>query len=258
MVKIALQLWANELAEIFHENYRGDAVIYDSVELALQAAEDSKLDMINLLTIDFLENRERLDLEPVLVGVHSDEGVTERYVIVVRDDSDTADFTDLRGKNVLFGITGERRLCTMWLDVLLMRHGLQRSEDYLRVQSVEKTSQALFPVFFGQEDACLVTERAFRTMAELNPQIANEMRVVARSPGLVAGLMCISPTCTPETRQLILDSSMSLHEKAAGRQILALFGVNRVRRFQSQYLDAVTSLLEEHEQLTTAEQGVTR
>ena len=254
--QIAMQLWTAELASILQEKYRGIAVIYDDAEEALQSVVDGKTDLITLPTIDYLTHGEGLGLEPVLVGVYSDGSITERYVLVVRDDSGAAGLVDLGGQDLLLGATSVPRICQLWLDVLLMRGGLPTSQSHLRLQYVDRASQAVLPVLFGQHEAAVVTERAFQTMVELNPQIGAEMRVVARSPEVVAGLTWISPSCAGEVRELVLAASQTMHEKVAGRQILSLFGMKRVDLFRPQNLHSIRALFDEHRALSRERQPV--
>ena len=254
--QIAMQLWTDELTSIFQRRYRGNAVIYDDAEAALQSVKEGKTDLINLLTIDYLERGEGLGLEPAFVGVYSDGRITERYVVIVRDDSPTAELADLGGQDLLLGVTAGPRICLLWLDVLLMRSGLPTSESHFRLHQVERASKAVLPVLFGQYEVAAVTERSYRTMAELNPQVAVETRVIAQSPEVLGGLTWISPSCTGETRELALEASKTMHEKAAGRQILSLFGMRRVDLFQPQYLDSIRALFEEHRALIRERQPV--
>ena len=254
--QIAIQLWTDELASIFRARYRGIAVIYDDAEAALQSVRDGRTDLINLLTIDYFEHGEGLGLEPALVGVYSDGSIMERYVVVVRDDSDTAGLADLADQSLLVGTAAAPRICLMWLDVLLMRSGLPASESHFRLRYVERASQAVLPVLFGQYEAGAVTERAFRTMVELNPQIESEIRVITRSPEVMAGLTWISPGCSDEVRTLALEASKAMHEQAAGHQILNLFGMRRVDLFKPQYLSSIRALFGEHRELTRARQPI--
>jgi len=77
------------------------------------------------------------------------------------------------------------------MDVLLWRSGLDAGETFFEeIQEVSKVSQAVLPVFFDQADACIAPMDAFRTMAELNPQLEEELWVIDTSPGFCQAVVC--------------------------------------------------------------------
>ena len=212
------------------------------------ALDEGAVDLINLPTLDFLSIRDRYALEPALVGVYDDGHPSERFVLVVHGRSGFVDLADLKGVDLLVGIAGDERIWLLWLDVLLARQGRPESGDHFRRHSVETASAALLPVFFGQKEICVVDERAFETMAELNPQIGQQLVIMATSPDLLTGLLAISPSSSPGVRRLTVSSGTAMHEKTQGQHILELFGMQRVVPFKPEYLDSVVSLVEEHEQ----------
>ena len=250
---VAMQLWTRELAIVFAEGYSGVATIYDDLDKVTTALDDGAVDLINLPTLDYLSIQDHYRLEPALVGQYIDGQLSERYIIVVHEQSGFATLEDLEGKDLLVGIPGDKRTCRLWLDVLLARQGRSCSSDHFRMHSAETASQAVLPVFFGQKEAGVVTGRAFETMAELNPQIGQQLKIVATSPDLTTGILFISSDCSPDIRELTVNSGMKMHETAQGQHILELFGMKRIAGFEPHHLNGVKSLLDEYERAKVGE-----
>ena len=121
----------------------------------------------------------------------------------------------------------------MWLDNCPMKAGLLSHESFFCIiTEAPKTANAVLPVFFGQADACLVLERLFDTIAELNPQLRNELVTLANSPPLLMSLTCFTPACSPRMKQRTLVFGERMHHTPKGKQILTLFGLDRAVIFQ--------------------------
>jgi hypothetical protein len=131
----------------------------------------------------------------------------------------------------------------MWLDVVLMRSRLPPAQRYLQsVKAVDRPAQAVLPVFFGQSDACLVTRRASEDLVELDPQIGKQLVALATSPPFLPSLMCFRTAYREDSKSVTLESALSLHDKAEGKQVLRLFRTDRLGRFEPSYLDNLLDL----------------
>ncbi len=91
----------------------------------------------------------------------------------------------------------------IWLDVELARAGLPAAEYFFDPMAhVGKVSEVLLPVFFGKEDACLVTQKVFDIMAELNPQISRQLKIVAASKGYIPGFLAFRKNYKSKVQEL--------------------------------------------------------
>jgi len=133
-----------------------------------------------------------------------------------------------------------------------MRQGLPVSEHFFaNIKRVNKASQAILPVFFQQADAAIVDRHAFRTMVELNPQLNEQLTMLASSPALIHSIVCLSRNSDEEVKKAILDTAFKLGNDTAGKQILTLFQMDRVALYKQSYLEAMTALAREHHDLAT-------
>ena len=114
------------------------------------------------------------------------------------------------------------------------------------IGSSDRISPPVLAVLFGKADACLVNGNLFDTMVEMNPQLRTDLVAIAESPPFLASVTCFPPGCDPELRELVVDGALALHTHPRGQQILALFGVREIRRFEESQLAQIAILLEAH------------
>ena len=247
----AIQVWTRALTQRMSLKYRPEVTVaQDSASLAA-AVRAGQVDVVGLSGLAYLEMRDRIGLEPVVVGTWGEERrATEEYVLLARRDGGLENLEALQGQAVILAAADQGRMAMVWLDVLLWRAGLPESRKFLSIRTVERPSQAVLPVFFGQADACVVTDRAWQTMGELNPQVTRELRQLARSPALLLRVMCLRRESDPALRQEMLNASLQLHKETEGRQILEIFRLNQVVPFQPVFLEGLESLMAEYRTLS--------
>lgn len=145
---------------------------------------------------------------------------------------------------------GKGKIPQIWLDTVLLRSGLPESRDLFgSIETVDKPAQALIPVFFGQADACLIPARTFQTMAELNPQLSEQLVVLLRSPGFCRGLMCVSQSIYEEYEFRFSDALSTFNTEPQGQQLLTVFRMDEIVSFEPRYLESTQELMAEYEAL---------
>ena len=111
-----------------------------------------------------------------------------------------------------------------WVESLVNTIHLGPSDRFFAgVTPNGKLSRTVLPVFFGQVDACLVTQSGFQTMCELNPQLAVTLRALATSPPYITSFFGFHRACQPEVRIKVQLALQDLSKNTTGRQLLALF-----------------------------------
>jgi len=244
--EIALAAWAKELGRAAKTPMQTQTSILDDADAVSSAVLRGDVDVFGMATLDYLRLRETLPADPVLVGERGG-GPEDEYLIVVRRDSGPATLKDLAGKRVVSHAGAVGALSQMWLDVALHRQGLPDASRFFgEIRSAGRPSQAVLPVFFRQADAAVVTQTAYATLQELNPQLGRDLVVVSRSPKLLFSLMLFSKQAGAELRGLVTDSAFRLPTTTMGKQALMLFKINRVIPFDPANLDGVSWLVREH------------
>jgi len=250
--QIAIQIWTEEVRhKMGVEDYQLELTVFEGLPAAVKAVKARQLDWLGLTGLDFFEIKDEAPLEPALVGIWNEEGkITEEYVLLTHRGRDMEELVHFRDRDLIVGTRDKGRTAKVWLEVLLMREGLPESQDLLRkYRKVDKPSEALLAVFFEQADACIVTRRAFQTMAELNPQVKRELAVLASSPGFLSQVMCVRKDLDAEEKKIVIDTLLKLHTESEGQQLLTLFRSEKAVRFQASHLQNTAALAAEYEGL---------
>jgi phosphonate transport system substrate-binding protein len=175
---------------------------------------------------------------------------TEEYLLLVRADSGISDLGGLHGRKIILFDNPRASLAPLWLEVILSEKNLGTPADcFGQVLKAQKLVKVVLPVFFRQQDACIVTRRGFDTMCELNPQVRSQLRVVATSPMLVPAVGFIRRTYVSPLRDMMLAALNGLEKSAAGTQVLTLFQSDQLREAPATILNSARDLLEAHRRL---------
>lgn len=180
--KAAIEVWSKTALANLTLDYVPTAVIITDIDQMKDLVTAAEVDLIDVPALDFFRFRGKNSLEPILLGPAGDHW-GDRFVLFVNQHSDIRGLEQLRGREIVLHPDGSEEIMRMWLDVELSNQGLPMNEDFFsRVKAVSKASQAALPVFFRQTDACLMKERIFDVLAELNPQINEQLLSLRHSP----------------------------------------------------------------------------
>jgi ABC-type phosphate/phosphonate transport system substrate-binding protein len=249
-VQVAMDMWAKELNRIVGVNTFPKSVIFTDTVSMVEAVKQHKVDMLSLSAIDYLAIKDRVPLEPAFVALNGLDKRHER-VLLVRKDKGVTKVIQLKGKTLAVLSRSRDEASLIWLDVVLAREGLREGEKFFgTVREANKASQAILPVFFRQADAAIVSRSAFETMIALNPQIGQQISVLASSKNLLGNISCFHRDLDSGLKKLIIEKAQRLHESAGTKQMFTLLQTDRIVLFQPSYLDSLADLIREHNELT--------
>ena len=247
--QVALKVWSDMLERDKKGQWEQEASVYKDTQDLVQAYKEGKADIIAFTVLEYLLNKDQVEMTPELVGNVGNDPC-QQNLLLVHKSSGITDLKGLRGKKLIVENMGTGQVPFMWLEILLKRLGLEPvAEFFSQVKVVQKPSQAATPVFFRQADACIVRIAGFDTLVEMNPQFQRDLRILASSPAYLRGITCYRKNFDPEDRKELMASALKLHETAKGQQILTLFKVDRIVLFKPEFLKTAEGLLEEYQRL---------
>ncbi len=225
-------------------------VIFREVEEIAAALTGKTVDCLNLTTGEFAEIRYLVPGDSIVAGVMS-ESIVEEYVLIAHRESGIRQLSDLRGRRLCMLRSARASLASEWLDTLLARDGLGRARGFFgRVDPAANVGKAVLPVFFRQMDACVATLNGFETMVELNPQIGEQLEILATSPSVVPVIFCFRDDYRSPVRSRVMGEIKRWHLSPAGRQILTIFQTDRLEEHPISCLDSAFELLSQYKRLT--------
>lgn len=227
---------------------KGESRYYGSLWEMERDFMDRKVQVLSMPAEAFMELRNRISVDPVLVS-STDRGPDTELLLLVRKDSGFHSVRDLKKRIIVMPQRNSqfRDIFYVWLETLLMREGgLSIDTFFSSVKQMQTVSKVVMPVFFRQADACVVSRQVFDLTSELNPQIGRELTAIARIEKLATGIVAFDRRLPEETRQKLIQAFLSLHDMPDGQQLLMLFHVRKLIPFQPEYLKATEMLFAEY------------
>lgn len=86
-------------------------------------------------------------------------------------------------------------------------------------------------------------------MAELNPQLAKDLIVLAESPAMVPAIFAFRSDYQPSFKKALVNGVNSLNKTSAGRQVLTIFQSENIEKQSLECLAPALSLIANHRQL---------
>jgi len=253
--KVALELLLDRMMDAHQETYETETLIYENYEDVFSDVQSRKVDLLSVGSVDFLEIREAFKLWPAVVTTMATTPTYE-YVLLVSGEREIRSLAQLRGGRINFQKGSSGKVARLWMNTMLLRNALPESEAFFStINSVDKVSRAVLPVFFGQADACIVHRNAYATMIEMNPQLEKRLVVLAESPDFLDSLMCFCEHVSPQMRKDVWRLSKNVHDDPNGQQILMLFHVKRTMPFRPEYLANIEHLYQDYLSLKADAQG---
>jgi phosphonate transport system substrate-binding protein len=221
-------------------------VIFKDIRDAESALAKNEVDIIVLISEEFLDLRETVPLRPVLTADYG-KYFYDELLLLVRDDRGITRLSQLRNKSLRIESGQKGSIPMQWLDSLLLARGFSDSRGFFSsVIDHPKASQAILPVFFGQADACIASLNSFETLAELNPQLGQHLRILEKSPGFATGIIAVRKDVKNQRRDAMVEALLEMHTDPKGKQLLTLFRINRLVPFRAEHLAAIGKVLREH------------
>lgn len=241
----AISSWARSVLSQRGRELKVETRLYDSFTELTRALEREEVDGLSVLTGELLS----LDpgLRPDLVFLaEKHKSTTERYVVVVRQDSGIQGLGGMRGRRLVLQSTARAGVAHPWLELLLKRASMPgEATTFRQIEQSDKPGGAVLQVFFRKHDLAVVTSDAFAVTGELNPQLGKQLRVLAESPEVVPAVFFFRPTYKSQERFWLEEALLSLHEDTLGQQILTVFQSERIVCRPVACLDETRELLQE-------------
>jgi phosphonate transport system substrate-binding protein len=250
--RAAMKVWIATVAQERGIPVDPNPQVFLTVEEVLQANRNVPLDGVGLVTPEFSRLCEAMKFDRMAVSIHGGT-ISEEYLLLVHQESGLERLEQLRGRTLNILQSPRMSLATIWLDTLLLQARQSPVADFFaRTNSSNKVGRVALPVFFRQADACLLTRKSFQVMGELNPQIHQQLRILAFSPAFVPSGFALRADRESSLRAKVLTEMTRLNETPVGRQILTLTQADRIEERPISCLDSALELLATHARLGAA------
>lgn len=251
-----IKVWARKLLQERGLPVDPAPVILNGADAIAKALREKRIEAITLNVDEYWRIDRGLFAEPFIGGLNEGR-ITEEYVLLVHRDSQIERLEQLRDGGIALFQNTRMALAPAWLDVVLLKAGLPQASKFCRISGASKLTKVVLPVFFRQAEACVVTRRGFKTMAELNPQVGQRLKVLASSPELVPTGFVFRNDYTDPLKDKIQTELAIIKDSPAGAQVLTLFQSGSLEAHPLSCLDSAVELLELHHRLCGATNSAT-
>jgi ABC-type amino acid transport substrate-binding protein len=250
-IEVSLNFWAEEVLveEAMKHNFiigSSQTLLFDRMEDMQQAFQQGQLDLIAGPPLLLAQYFKKEELRDGFVGVREGKK-TDKLILITRNDKKINSVKDLRGKHL--GMIENDELTDIFLDTLTLKQLRKTYKDVARsVQLQKKNSHLILDIFFGRIDAGVVYISAYETMAELNPDVKNKLKILNEFPIKGRNFSYFRrdyPLTDILTRMILLE----LKNNPRGKLILEIFKTAEIDYCKTEELDVFSTLYKDYLQL---------
>ena len=241
----ALKIYTDEIGRQL--GYSTEIKIYESLETLTREIQSGRFDIIAMSSLDYIRVKDKVDIELAVGGLKGGKK-SVKYLLLTHQKRGYTKLSDLRNKKLMMP-KGDN-MAQMFLGTSLLRHKYGEGKGYFSsIEEKVKASHALLSVFFGQADACITTDVALKTMAEMNPQVGRDLKVMASSPELITSLSVFRKSLSGDIKEKTMGVGRSLKLSQRGKQVLLLFKIEDLIPLDDFDLNSTKDLVSEYERL---------
>jgi len=248
--RTSLNILFDDIKKSININVELNIEFFSCVANLKKAIQKEEVHFVSITSIDYLHWKDELNLKPLLVGTNN-KFQQIKYLLLVHQNSKFKTLKSLANQRIIIqDFESNNSLPLIWFKTLLAKNNLYKKNTLYKKHEFQlNISKALLPVFFNQVAACIVNENSYHVMCELNPQVKNDLRVLASSQELLYGLFCATSKIDDNDYKLELlyktVSGLELFPK--GQQMLTIFKIQKLRRYKEEYIRNVTMLYQEYQ-----------
>lgn len=215
--EVALDVWLQELSRAAGLE-PASAKLFDEIAIMSEATRRGELDFVLAPPLLLAKYFDRWQLAEGYTSTTLD-GNHYGMVLVARTDKHIRGFRDFAGKRLL--LPDKDELAMLFLDTELAKAKMPSyPQVFSGIQHNEKYSGIVLGLFFDKADVGVVYQEIYQMMTELNPQIADVVKILATFPSKSPNYGFFNSAYPQPLRERIAESIRLLHSNVRMQQIL--------------------------------------
>lgn len=169
-------------------------------------------DLFPIQAYEWVEHSRSLKIKPLLIATRNGRWQT-RFLLLAATGSKIQSLHDLKDRTILIHRDGCGNLVDYWLDAAIPVGTGTPRKIFARYQTVTQAREAVLPVFFGEADACVVSEAAYQAVCAQNPiQIPQKMTTppLLRSEEMPSQVVVCKVDLPMEDQRRVLEKAKQL------------------------------------------------
>ncbi len=243
-IMLSLTYWMQELSQRFDMSV-APVQLFDDIKLMAEAFKQERINLVAAPPLSIAVHFERENLADCVLASRAGDKLDSFYLVsgptVVGQGIDA-----LRAKHVLMPENDE--LAEVFLQLLTLKHAhLPYTKYFAKVTASDKAQKMLLDLFFGKADAAIVNQATYELMTELNPQMAEKIKVLADLPLKSKNYGFLHRNYQQRAR--FMQNYLKIAETVRGQQILMVYQQEKMSFCDVKDLDTFAALYNEYRQL---------
>ncbi len=241
---LALKLIDKDFGEF--AKLRVSHINYDDLAKMRKDFNNGRFDFIILPSIEIIKNFEKEQLGEALT-LSSRGQFLDLLLVISRNNEGIHDFSDLKNRKI--SIPDNDELTDIYLKTLVYRSGGTDNCFFSKIDKFPTSQRLILQLFFKQTDAIVIFQSQLQLALEMNPVIAEKIKVVDKYEAVPAAMGYFSQNVDKSLQEYIISSLLKFQRTVRGRQLLLLFKTDEYRRANWTHLEPLIKLYNEYKLL---------
>jgi len=225
------------------------SVVYANVSEASEAIEQGQVDVVVLLSLEYLSLAKEIPIVPLLTTIVGDLG--EQWITVTHKSNHVQNIEELQSLPLIISTKGNDKYPELWLETALLEKNLPATHTFFNsIKYVDKASQAVLSVFFKQSDVCLIPRADLEIAIKLNPQLGTDLQSGQHSPFYNRTMVCVEKSYYEKFGDRIRKAVEITKQTKKGQQLFAISRAGGIIPFEEAHLENTRRVLETYQTLS--------
>jgi len=242
-IQISLNYWVKELTSTIGID-QVYSILYEDIHKMNTDFSRGELDMIIVPPILLSMYFDRTLLSDSFLGVY-ELGKIDHLIIISNDQNDTNNLPIYQDKHIQ--LPKDDLLAEIFVSSEVIRlHKKGYKQTFSSISYKDKNQRMILGVFFGKVDMAVIYESALNVMIEMNPQLANTIKVIKKFPLKGRNYSYFHKNYIHQ--KSLRNEAQRFSSETRGKQILAVFHASDIETCRVSDLDQFDKLINVYQQ----------
>ncbi len=243
-ILVSMNFWMQEISQNFDQP-AAQVQLFDKIEVMQQAYASGNINMVVAPPMSLAIHFDRNSLTDCMIG-RRDKDKLDSLLLISRTNIRASSLMGLKDKHLLTPDNDE--LAEIFLNLLTLKaSNLPYTKFFGKVSRSKQARRMILDLFFDKADAALINQTTYDVMLELNPQIANKVKIMEIYPLVSRSYSFVHPDYA--MRERLKSNYLKVAETARGRQLLTIYQHDALAFCDVHDLDKFDALYAEYQKL---------
>lgn len=244
--RIGIEVWIKEYTK--EQNLTIETRYYADPKKLAKDFQSGRLDMAVATPLVFVKYFDPKYLAPGVVGYEESKHKSMEILLLVHKENRHIPLKKLLQKRIAVPQVADA--IRLYIETLSLEKGLKKPGEFILTKG---ESQAIYKLFFHRTDIAVVTEGAYETACELNPQVREELVVYRKFHLYIGNFAFLRKGMDLNVERLIMKEAVKQLNTPRGKEVLMMFGCKTVDSCTPEDLESTRRVYREYIRLKKKE-----